>query len=69
MINLEKAEGVDDPNLRGLVSTAEVSTLQLEFKYLSYLTENPEYWDRSEKVIEIIKRAMTHSGLVPIHLR
>ena len=50
MINLEKAEGVDDPNLRGLVSTAEVSTLQLEFKYLSYLTENPAYWDRSEKV-------------------
>jgi len=49
MVNLGKSEGVDDPNLRGLVSTAEVSTLQLEFRYLSYLTENPEYWDKSEK--------------------
>lgn len=50
MVNLAKAEGVDDPNLRGLVSTAEVTTLQLEFKYLSHLTENPEYWDKVERV-------------------
>jgi hypothetical protein len=50
MINLGKGEGVDDPNLPGLVSTAEASTLQLEFKYLSTLTENTEYWDNVERV-------------------
>jgi len=50
MINLAKYEGVDDPHVPGLVSTSEVSTLQLEFRYLSYLTENAEYWDKAEKV-------------------
>ena len=50
MINLANYEGVDDPHVPGLVSTSEVSTLQLEFRYLSYLTENVEYWDKAERV-------------------
>jgi len=50
MINLEKREGVDDPNVPGLISTAEASTLQLEFKYLSYLTDRDDFWDRAEGV-------------------
>ena len=50
MVNLAKYEGVDDPDVPGLVSTAEVSTLQLEFRYLSHLTENVEYWDKAERV-------------------
>jgi hypothetical protein len=50
MVNLAKAKGVDDPTLRGLVTTAEVSTLQLEFKYLSYLADDSVYWNKAEKV-------------------
>ena len=50
LINLAKREGVASPDDQGLVSTAEVATLQLEFRYLSYLTENDEYWDAVEQV-------------------
>lgn len=50
MINLGRRQGSDDPDAAGLVSTAEASTLQLEFRYLSYLTDNDEYWDRAEGV-------------------
>lgn len=34
----------------GLASTAEVTTLQLEFKYLSHLTGDPKYWIAVAKV-------------------
>ena len=50
MINLAKREGVRAEDNKGLVSTAEISTLQLEFRYLSYLTDNDDYWDAVEKV-------------------
>jgi hypothetical protein len=49
-INLRERKGTDDPNVPGLVSTAEASTLQLELKYLSYLTDNDDYWDKAEGV-------------------
>ena len=45
MINLQLREAVDDPNVLGLVSTAEVATIQLKFCYLSFLTDNDTYWD------------------------
>ncbi len=32
------------------VSTAEAATLQLEMKYLSYLTDREEFWEKSENV-------------------
>ena len=50
LINLAKRKGVPDPNNPQLVSTAEVSTLQLEFRYLSMLTDNEVYWEKAEKV-------------------
>ena len=40
LVNLGQRKGVKDPWNPNLVSTAEVSTLQLEFKYLSELNEN-----------------------------
>lgn len=54
MVNLAEREGVPDINNGGLVSTAEVATLQLEFRYLSYLTEDDVYWKTAEKVIGTI---------------
>lgn len=50
MVNLEKREAVDDPHVPGLVSTAEATTIQLELKYLSYLTDDDTYWDKAEQV-------------------
>lgn len=49
-INLGQRKGVPDENLPYLVSTAEISTLQLEFRYLSYLTEEETYWEKVESV-------------------
>jgi hypothetical protein len=50
MVNLALRQGSDEPYSPGIVSTAEAATLQLELRYLSFLTENDEYWDRAEKV-------------------
>ena len=51
MSNLGKRVGVYDYGNGGLVSTAEAATLQLEFRYLSYLTGDYKYWDKAEKVL------------------
>ena len=50
MINLAKREGVMNPDSPDLISTAEAATLQLEFRYLGWLTDNEEYWEKAEKV-------------------
>jgi len=50
MVNLGLRQGFDAPDSHGIVSTAEAATLQLELRYLSFLTENEEYWDRAENV-------------------
>lgn len=49
MVNLATKEGIPDPDNPGLVSTAEVSTLQLELRYLSELTGDEVYWRTGEK--------------------
>ncbi|KAF9555845.1 glycoside hydrolase family 47 protein [Agrocybe pediades] len=68
MINLQKREKVDDPHVPGLVSTAEATTLQLELKYLSYLTDDDTYWDKAEQVMKLIKATGLPSGLAPIYM-
>lgn len=50
MINLAKRVGIPDRDYPHLVSTAEVSTLQLELRYLSILTGEDSYWDKAENV-------------------
>ena len=45
-------EAEAEERYKGLVSAAEVGTLQLEFKYLSYLTGEEKYWRAVEKVSE-----------------
>lgn len=49
-VNLQRQEGVPDRDNNGLVSTAEAATLQLEFRYLSYLTGEDTYWEKAEEV-------------------
>ena len=50
VINLAKKKGYHTKDFPGLTSVAEVSTLQLEFRYLSQLTGNDDYWRAAEKV-------------------
>ncbi|KAJ6568802.1 glycoside hydrolase [Mycena capillaripes] len=67
-VNLAKRLGVADPDNRGLVSTAEAATLQLEFRYLAFLTDNFEYWDKVENVMKVIRQARLPNGLAPIFM-
>ncbi|GAA5998370.1 glycoside hydrolase family 47 protein [Rhodotorula paludigena] len=67
--NLAKRTGILDHDNRGLTSVAEAGTLQLEFKYLSQLTGNPIYWQKVEKVMEVIRAQPHKDGLVPIFMR
>ncbi|KAI0095160.1 glycoside hydrolase [Irpex rosettiformis] len=68
LINLGQRKGVKDPWNPNLVSTAEVSTLQLEFKYLSELTENETYWEKAEHVMYLIRKGHLASGLASIFM-
>jgi hypothetical protein len=53
-IDLAERRGMPDPDNRGMSSTAEAATLQLEFKYLSYLTDDYVYWKSAERVSYLI---------------
>jgi mannosyl-oligosaccharide alpha-1,2-mannosidase len=53
----------------GLSSTAEVSTVQLEFNYLSTVSGDPRYSIEAMKVLEHIKDLPKVEGLVPIYIR
>lgn len=58
----------------GPSSTAEATTIQLEFKYLSHLTGDMRYWDAAEKVMERMNELVNDpessalDGLVPIYI-
>lgn len=49
-VNLHTGEGIKNHVDDGASSTAEFTTLQLEFKYLSSLTGNKTYWQLVEQV-------------------
>jgi len=68
MINLGSGKSIPNAEYPGLVNTAEVSTLQLEFRYLSHLTDNDVYWRKAEKVIKIIKAARLPHGLASVFM-
>lgn len=52
----------------GLSSTSEVSTLQLEFNYLSAISGDPKYSMEAMKVLEHLKTLPKVEGLVPIYI-
>jgi len=53
----------------GLSSTSEVSTLQLEFNYLSQISGDQKYSLEAMKVMEHMKTLPKIEGLVPIYIR
>ncbi|XWS15963.1 hypothetical protein CRYUN_Cryun34aG0046600 [Craigia yunnanensis] len=52
----------------GLSSTSEVSTLQLEFNYLSAISGDPKYSTEGMKVLAHLKTLPKVEGLVPIYI-
>lgn len=69
MVNLGLRQGIPDRHNNGWISTAEVATLQLEFKYLSHLTGDRKYWNAVEKIMEVLRAARMHTGLAPIFVK
>jgi len=50
----------------GASSTAEAATLQLELKYLAFLTGEAHYWEKAERVMQVLDNNGAKDGLVPI---
>lgn len=67
-VNLNKSEGIPAHADGGASSTAEATSIQLEFKYLAKLTGEAEYWRVVEKVMEIVDDQDVRDGLVPIYI-
>ncbi|TFK72026.1 glycoside hydrolase family 47 protein [Pluteus cervinus] len=67
-VNLARGQGIQNSDFPGLVSVAEVATLQLEMRYLSYLTENTVYWEKAERVMHLIKRSRLAHGLASVFM-
>ncbi|KAI0096959.1 glycoside hydrolase family 47 protein [Nemania sp. FL0031] len=65
-VHLSKAKGLPSHADGGSSSTAEAGTLQLEMKYLSYITGNDTYWWKAERVMEVLHGNHATDGLVPI---
>ncbi|KAK3841428.1 MAG: glycoside hydrolase, partial [Linnemannia gamsii] len=66
-VNLKERRGVPGHD-HGISSTAEVASLQLEFKYLSFLTGDDKYWKAAENVVLKIKEMDSLDGLVPVYI-
>jgi endoplasmic reticulum Man9GlcNAc2 1,2-alpha-mannosidase len=49
-VNLKQRRGMPDEYFPLFISTAEAATLQLEFRYLSWLTDDDVYWEKVEHV-------------------
>ncbi|KKY19521.1 putative mannosyl-oligosaccharidealpha-mannosidase [Phaeomoniella chlamydospora] len=66
--NLNTSTGIPSHADGGASSTAEAATTQLEFKYLAKLTGEPHYWEKVERVIEVIDSNHMPGGLLPIYI-
>ncbi|CAG8592460.1 8598_t:CDS:2, partial [Racocetra fulgida] len=68
-VNLATREGIVAHFNGGASSTSEATTLQLEFKYLSYISDNYVYWDKSQNIMLAIDDLKKYDGLgVKTHL-
>ncbi|RLV93090.1 Mannosyl-oligosaccharide 12-alpha-mannosidase [Spathaspora sp. JA1] len=67
-VNLKTGQGIKNHVDGGASSTAEVSTIQLEMKYLAKLTGEQDWWKLSEKVMESLEANKAQDGLVPIYV-
>ncbi|KAL9597052.1 MAG: hypothetical protein Q9179_004409, partial [Wetmoreana sp. 5 TL-2023] len=67
-VNLKTLKGVQSHADGGASSTAEATSLQLEFKYLAILTGEKDYWEKAEKVMKVVDDNGMEDGLLPIFI-
>lgn len=67
-INLKDIKGVPSHVDGGASSTAEAASLQLELKYIAMLTGEKNYWEKAERVIQVIDDNGMEDGLLPIFI-
>ncbi|KAJ4984486.1 Mannosyl-oligosaccharide 1,2-alpha-mannosidase 2 [Stagonosporopsis vannaccii] len=67
-VRLKDSKGEASHADGGASSTAEATTLQLEMKYLAYLTGEEHYWEKAEKVMQVVDDNGSKDGLVPIFI-
>ncbi|KAL8989228.1 MAG: hypothetical protein Q9177_001847 [Variospora cf. flavescens] len=67
-VNLKTLRGIPSHADNGASSTAEATSLQLEFKYLAMLTGEKDYWTKVEKVMQIVDDNAMEDGLLPIFI-
>ncbi|OAA48755.1 mannosyl-oligosaccharide 1,2-alpha-mannosidase [Metarhizium rileyi] len=67
-VNLGKMQGLPSHADGGASSTAEATTVQLEFKYLAKLTGETDFWEKAEKVMQVVDDNNPKGGLVPIYI-
>ncbi|KAJ7321002.1 glycoside hydrolase [Mycena albidolilacea] len=52
----------------GRVSITEVTTLQLEFRYLAEITGRTTFWHKAEKIMQVVNKVRIPNGLAPIDM-
>ncbi|PKY04036.1 mannosyl-oligosaccharide alpha-1,2-mannosidase [Aspergillus campestris IBT 28561] len=67
-VNLHDSKAIPSHADNGASSTAEATSLQLEFKYLAKLTGEAEFWRAAEKVMQVVDAQKAEDGLLPIFL-
>ncbi|KAJ6608871.1 glycoside hydrolase [Mycena sp. CBHHK59/15] len=67
-VDLAKRVGIADAWNAAVISTAEATTLQLEYRYLAQLTQNSTYWHKAEKVMSVVNAVRLPSNLAPISM-
>lgn len=69
-VNLATGDSFYDTDNFNTSSLAEATTIQLEFKYLAHLTQNPLYWHVAENPMWYVREATRppKQGLLPIFL-
>lgn len=67
-INLNTSKGLPSHADGGASSTAEATSIQLEFKYLAKLTGEAEFWRMVENVMKVVDDQKMQDGLLPIFL-
>lgn len=65
-VNLRTKRGIVSHADGGASSMAEAASVQLEMKYLAYLTGKELYWRKAEKVMEVLDDNGMEDGLLPI---
>ena len=67
-VNLANFQAVPAHFDSGASSTAEVASVQMEYKYMAKLTGEKNFWDVVEKVMKVIDDNDSEAGLVPIFI-